>query len=172
MKTLITALISISMPLSAAAQSAHVHSSPYAGQEHRPIKSLSPEDIAELVSGGGWGLAKAAELNGIPGPSHVLKMKNELHLSAEQEEKATSIFEHMRGEAVAEGERLIAGETALESAFRERSIDRDGLWEHLQRIEASRAKLRYTHLAAHLKMMHVLSAAQINRYNELRGYSR
>ncbi|WP_209604937.1 Spy/CpxP family protein refolding chaperone [Sinorhizobium kostiense] len=172
MKRLMTALIAILMPLTAVAESAHVHSSPYAGQEHRPIKSLSPEDIAELENGGGWGLAKAAELNGIPGPSHVLKMKDDLDLTAEQEEEVTSIFEHMRSAAVSAGKGLIAGERALETAFRERSIDRDGLWEYLHRIEASRAKLRYAHLAAHLEMVRVLSAAQIDRYNELRGYSR
>lgn len=167
-----TALIALLMPFAAAAESAHVHSSPYTGQEHRPIKSLSEEDIAELESGGGWGLAKAAELNGMPGPSHVLKMKRELNLTVDQEEKADSIFKQMRREAVAEGKRLIAEERMLETAFRERSIDRDGLRERLGRIEASRAKLRYIHLAAHLEMMHVLSAMQIDRYNELRGYSR
>jgi len=41
----------------------HTPNAPYAGEEHRAIKSLSDEDIAELRRGGGWGLAKAAELN-------------------------------------------------------------------------------------------------------------
>ena len=45
--------------------------SPYAGQENRQIKSLSANDIQELKRGGGWGLAKAAELNGLPGPAQV-----------------------------------------------------------------------------------------------------
>ena len=167
-----TALIALLMPFTVAAERPHVHSSPYAGQEHRLIKSLSEEDIAELESGGGWGLAKAAELNGLPGPSHVLKMRSELQLTAEQEHKARDIFRKMRGEAVAEGKRLVAGEQALESALRGRAIDHDNLREFLRRIEASRATLRYIHLSAHLDMMRVLSASQIARYNKLRGYSR
>ena len=53
------------VPLFAAAsgQTAGIRASPYAGQETRTVKSFSPEDIAELRRGGGWGLAKAAELN-------------------------------------------------------------------------------------------------------------
>ena len=49
--------------------------SPYAGQESRRIKSLSEQDIAELRAGRGWGLAKAAELNGMPGPAHLLELR-------------------------------------------------------------------------------------------------
>ncbi len=62
------------------------------------MKSLSADDLAELESGGGWGLAKAAELNGIPGPSHVLKMKADLALSVDQETSTQRIFEKMREE--------------------------------------------------------------------------
>lgn len=41
--------------------------SSYSGQEKRTIKSLSKDDIEQLNAGKGWGLAKAAELNGMPG---------------------------------------------------------------------------------------------------------
>ena len=34
--------------------------SPYAGQQTRAIKALSPEDIASLRNGEGMGMAKAA----------------------------------------------------------------------------------------------------------------
>ena len=47
---------------------------PYAGQQARPIKSLSDDDIAALREGEGMGMAKAAELNGYPGPAHVLQL--------------------------------------------------------------------------------------------------
>lgn len=172
MKKLIPVLAVLLFPITAAAEGKHVHSSPYAGQEHRDVKSLSADDIAALETGEGWGLAKAAELNGMPGPSHVLAMKTELHLTGEQEDRTRSIFQRMRTEAVAEGMSLVAGEQALEIAFRERSIDHGGLREHLRRIEASSANLRYIHLAAHLEMLKILSASQIDRYNELRGYTR
>ena len=45
---------------------------PYAGQQARTIKALSDDDLAALRKGEGMGMAKAAELNGYPGPAHVL----------------------------------------------------------------------------------------------------
>ena len=47
-------------------------SRPYAGQQVRTIKALSDDDIAALRKGEGMGMARAAELNGYPGPKHVL----------------------------------------------------------------------------------------------------
>jgi hypothetical protein len=62
----------------------HGPASPYAGEQTRAIKSLSQDDIAELRRGGGWGLAKAAELNGVPGPAHLLELKDDIPLNEEQ----------------------------------------------------------------------------------------
>jgi Spy/CpxP family protein refolding chaperone len=172
MKIPLLALLAVILPMPAAADGEHVHHSPYAGEELREIKSLSAEDVAELERGGGWGLAKAAELNGMPGPSHVLKMKRDLALSADQEASTHRIFEKMREDAGVEGKRLIAGEMALEIGFRDGSIDQNSLRARLREIEAIRANLRYVHLAAHLQMMQILKEEQVKRYNELRGYSR
>ncbi|WP_455271696.1 hypothetical protein [Rhizobium herbae] len=171
MKSLIVTLLTLVLSLPALAQENHTHSSPYAGQQLREIKSLSAEDIAELEKGGGWGLAKAAELNGMPGPSHVLKMKHELRLTADQEASTQRIFARMRDDAIEEGRKLIAGETALEVGFRERSLNRRSLRERIREIETSRSNLRSIHLAAHLEMMGVLKEDQVKLYNELRGYS-
>ena len=55
--------------------------SSYAGQEMRAIKSLSPQEVADLLAGRGMGLAKAAELNHYPGPRHVLDLARELDLT-------------------------------------------------------------------------------------------
>lgn len=51
----------------------HGLQSKFSRQGGRGIKSLSAADIAELRRGGGWGLAKAAKLNGLPGPVHLLE---------------------------------------------------------------------------------------------------
>jgi Spy/CpxP family protein refolding chaperone len=149
------------------------HGSPsaYAGEEAREVKSLSAEDIAELQRGGGWGLAKAAELNGLPGPAHVLEMKAELALSEAQAAAVRAIFDGMRAAAVDEGRRLIEGEAALEAAFRAREVTDEGLRGLLAGIEASRARLRHIHLSAHLETPAVLTPAQVARYNELRGHA-
>ena len=54
---------------------------PYAGQQTRPIKALSDQQVADLIAGRGIGLALAAELNGYPGPSHLLELADRLDLS-------------------------------------------------------------------------------------------
>jgi Spy/CpxP family protein refolding chaperone len=154
----------------ALAQQGHPHPAPYAGQQMREIKSLSPDDIAELRRGGGWGLAKPAELNGLPGPVHLLELKGKIGLSADQVTAIQAIFEKMRTDAIAEGERLIARERALEEAFRSRNVDEDGLRRQLAPIEESRSTLRHIHLAAHLRTAAILSDEQIASYNALRGY--
>ncbi|MFP4125672.1 MAG: hypothetical protein ACLFU0_03385 [Alphaproteobacteria bacterium] len=145
--------------------------SPYAGQEARAIKSLSPDDIDELRRGGGWGLAKAAELNGVPGPAHLLELKDAIPLDPEQVARLEAIFDEMRTAAIAEGERLIAAEAALEAAFRDGTITEQTLRDLLAAIEASRSALRYIHLRTHLLTPELLSEAQIARYNALRGYA-
>lgn len=144
--------------------------SPYAGQHERAIKSLSADDIAELRRGGGWGLAKAAELNGMPGPAHLLELKADIHLTPEQVIRIEAILQDMKQKAIAEGERLIAREHALEDAFRTRAVTAASLKGMLAEIEESRAALRYVHLSTHLAMPPLLTAPQIARYNALRGY--
>ncbi len=145
--------------------------SPYAGHETRSIKSLSEEDLAELRRGGGWGLARAAELNGMPGPAHLLELKDRIPLSVDQVAAISAIFEEMRAAAIAGGERLIAREEALEEAFREASVTDRSLREMLSETGQARTALRYVHLAAHLKTLPLLTDDQIARYDMLRGYA-
>ncbi len=145
--------------------------SKYAGQEKQTIKSLSPDDIAELKRGGGWGLAKAAELNGVPGPAHLLEMKDQIPLDGAQVSALMEIFEQMKARAIQQGERLIALERELENHFRNRSITDAKLRASLDAIAEARKELRYIHLATHLKTPEILSPDQIEKYNRLRGYT-
>lgn len=80
-KDTILLVVFLLIPLSGFAVSEHSHKSKYVGQEKREIKSLSETDIEELRNGRGWGLAKAAELNGLPGPAHLLEMKKAIGFS-------------------------------------------------------------------------------------------
>ena len=145
--------------------------SAYAGQETRPIKSLSEDDIAVLQRGGGWGLAKAAELNGVPGPTHLLEMKDEIPLSLDQVEAITDLFRSMQANAIAAGERLIALEAELDAAFQARSVTDNSLRRLLDRIAVTRSELRYIHLSTHLRTPEILTERQIAKYNTLRGYA-
>lgn len=146
------------------------HLSPYAGQENRTIKTFSAEDIDDLENGRGWGLAKAAELNGIPGPAHLLEMKEEIGLTPAQSAHIRRAYDDMRDRAVPLGKRLIALERELNVAFARRDVDAERLRALLDEIGRVRSDLRYVHLAAHLGTPDILTAPQMAVYNRLRGY--
>lgn len=146
------------------------YKSKYIGQEKRSIKSLSDDDIEQLSQGRGWGLAKAAELNGMPGPVHVLQMKDKIALTQQQEQRITALYEKMKAEAIPLGNKLIDLERDLNLAFEHRDIDDQSLKQKLEAISAVRTQLRYVHLKAHLETPKILSEQQISTYNQLRGY--
>ena len=157
----------------AAADTAHHgQHSPYAGLEAREIKALSPEEVADLTAGRGMGLALAAELNGYPGPRHVLDLAQELQLTAEQQSKTGALFEAMRTETSALGAELIQAERVLDRLFVEKRATRESVAAAADVAGAIEAKLRAAHLHYHLAMMDVLTADQVATYNHLRGYAR
>ena len=143
---------------------------PYAGLEARSIKALSEQQIADLRAGRGMGLALAAELNGYPGPMHVLEMADALDLSGQQRAKMQELFAAMKAEAVPLGERLIAQEAELDKAFAAKTVTPASLAAATDAIGTTHSALRQTHLKYHLSAVEVLTPAQIQRYSELRGY--
>ena len=162
-------IIVIALALPALAHAASP--SPYAGQESRPIKALSPSEQADLLAGKGMGLAKAAELNGYPGPAHVLDLASELALSSEQIAATRTLFASMEGRAKDLGRQLVAAEQALDDLFSSKQVTATELERSLARIGDIQAKVRATHLSAHLEQARILSAEQNASYARLRGYS-
>ena len=63
----------LAIALCSAAFTAWAQHQPYAGHQDRAIKALSAEEIEQYLSGSGMGFAKPAELNGYPGPMHVIE---------------------------------------------------------------------------------------------------
>ncbi len=172
MKTQTLALavcLGLCMPLFA--QHSGAGHTPYSGMQDRPIKSLSDNDINELRRGGGWGLALPAELNGMPGPSHVLELKDKLSLSAAQVTQIQKLFDDMKKAAIPVGERLIAAEEAIEKAFASGRVDEPSLRRLLVAAEAARTELRFIHLSQHYKTTPMLTRDQVKAYNVLRGYA-
>lgn len=163
--------ISVLMPISTFAQQGHEAHTPYADMQNRAIKSLSENDIKELRRGGGWGLALAAELNGMPGPTHLLELQDQIPLTQEQVIKTKALIEDMRKAAIPAGEKLIATETALESAFTNGTFNETSLRKLLAEAESAKAELRFIHLSQHLKTTQYLNQDQIMRYKALRGYT-
>jgi hypothetical protein len=139
--------------------------------QSRTIKSLSESDVKELRRGGGWGLAMAAELNGMPGPAHLLELKDQIPLTPDQVGKTQALFDDMRKAAIPAGERLIAAEAALEAAFADGAVNEASLRRLLIEAESARTELRFIHLSQHYKTVQFLKPEQIKKYNILRGYA-
>jgi hypothetical protein len=144
---------------------------PYAGQQTRSIKALSDGDIAALQKGEGMGLAKAAELNGYPGPVHVLALAAQLGLTESQHRQVTAIFDRMSAAAKPLGAELIAHEQALDQLFAKGEITADRLTAETAAIGELQGRLRSVHLGAHLETRALLNPDQIARYQQLRGYA-
>ena len=144
--------------------------SPYAGRHERPIKALSREQIDDYRAGRGMGLALPAELNGYPGPRHVLDLADELDLTAEQRSRIQTLFDEMRAGAVRLGERIVAGEAALDRLFAEGVATGEAVREAAVELGRLRGELRAWHLGYHLATREALTPHQTARYAELRGY--
>jgi len=106
----------------------------------------------------------------VPGPAHLLELKDKIPLDNKQVKSIREIYKTMKNKAITEGKRLIAFEKKLDSQFRTRTIDDKTLRQILSDIAESRRKLRYIHLSTHLKTPNLLTEVQIARYNTLRGY--
>jgi hypothetical protein len=143
---------------------------PYAGQQARTIKALSDDDIAALSKGEGMGMAKAAELNGYPGPVHVLALAEQLRLTETQQREVTAIFNRMRSAAKPLGGELIAHEQTLDQLFAKGEITPDRLTAETAAVGDLQGRLRSVHLVAHLETRAVLNPDQVARYEQLRGY--
>jgi Spy/CpxP family protein refolding chaperone len=162
--------IAASLVAAGAAQAQHAPASPYSGLERRPVKALSDQQIADLRAGRGMGLALPAELNGYPGPVHVLELGDRLGLTDEQRTRVQELHAAMKAETVPLGERLIAQETELDRQFATKSVTPASLQAATADIGATQGALRGAHLRYHLSTLEVLTPGQVLRYGRLRGY--
>ena len=144
--------------------------SPYAGMQTRPIKALSEQQVADLKAGRGMGLALAAELNGYPGPAHLLELADKLDLSAEQRSKLQELFATMKQEALPIGAKLLEQEAELDREFVSHTITPESLKSSTAAIAATQGILRETHLKYHLSTAALVTQSQMQRYSDLRGY--
>ena len=143
---------------------------PYAGMQTRSIKALSDQQIADLGAGRGMGLALAAELNGYPGPLHVLELADKLELSADQRASTQRLFDSMKAEAVPLGSKLVEQEADLDKQFANRTVTPESLRATTAAVAATQGMLRETHLKYHLSTGSILTPSQMTKYAELRGY--
>ena len=149
----------------------HQHApSPYAGHERREIAALSEQEIADLRNGAGMSMALPAELNGYPGPRHVLDLADALALTAVQRATAERLMTEMRAKAIPLGERVIEAEAALGRLFGSNVASASEASAATDRVARLRGELSSAHLVAHIGMREALTVEQRVAYDRLRGY--
>ncbi len=138
-----------------------------------PVTGLLPRQERMLRSGHGMGLARAAELNGYPGPRHVLEQAEALALTDEQRTATQALVERVRDDAVSIGERILDAEAELNAMF---VGDESGDAPSPEEVEAKlaeiaelNAELRAVHLLAHLEQAALLTEAQKAAYSPMYG---
>ena len=144
--------------------------SPYSGQEARPLKALSADETRGYLEGRGMGFAKPAELNGYPGPMHVLEHAGALRLTPAQEAATAALMAQHKQEVRELGREYIAAEQKLETLFSSRTASAESLAEALAASGKLQTRIRQSHLDTHLKQTALLTAEQLLAYSDLRGY--
>ena len=167
--TALAALLSVSGLAPAAADAP---ASAYAGQEAQAVKALSDQEVSGLLAGRGAGLAKAAELNGYPGPAHVLELAEPLHLDTAQVAATRQLMAAHNGRARQLGADLVASERELDALFANKPASPALIDQATQRVGALHARLRAEHLTTHLTQTALLSTEQVRQYSALRGYAK
>jgi hypothetical protein len=148
------------------------HHGGYAGQQDRAIKALSEDETRQYLAGAGMGYARAAELNGFPGPMHVLELADKLNLSPEQRAATQKLMDAHKAEARAIGAKRVAAEKSLDDLFKSGSVDQQRLAEAVRVTAQVEGEYRLTHLDTHRQMRALLNDRQVAQYNVLRGYTK
>jgi len=144
--------------------------SPYQGFETRTIKALSDNEVADLHAGRGMRMALPAELNGYPGPAHVLELADQLNLATPQRTRVQALFDQMKAEAISLGEEFVRLEGDLDQQFARQTATEDSVATTTTALGRIQGALRNVHLKFHLHVLQVLTPEQTRRYSELRGY--
>ncbi len=143
----------------------------YAGQQDRGVKALSTERINGLLNGEGLGYAKSAELNGWPGPLHILELADELSLTELQRGDFEKLRQQMLAKAKPLGEKLIEAERLLDRVFQSDEPVAEDVEQATLQVASIEAQLRAVHLTTHLLSAPLLSEEQNAIYQRERGYA-
>lgn len=132
------------------------------------VRAQVPQDRDGLMAGEGMGQGLTADINGYPGPQHILDLAKDLQLTDAQRKSVQGIFDEMKTRAKELGRRIIGVEGELNEAFKSGLISEKSILDDAEQIGKLRGRLRAVHLAAHLKAKGILTAAQLETYRKLR----
>lgn len=145
-------------------------SDPAAAQNYRDMKSLSAQEIDDLLNARGTAFTRVAELNGYPGPAQIIELAGDLGLSDDQTKALQDIKWRVDAVATSLGSEILEIEAELDRLFAGRTATKPRVNSMVTAVSGLSASLRAVHLAGHLDATAVLHPWQLGRYNELRGY--
>lgn len=134
-----------------------------------PALAQIPSDKDVLLNAEGAGQAKYAEMNGYPGPKHVLDLGAKLGITEDQRRAVQALYEDMAKRAKELGKQIVRIEEELNAAFADGLISEKAVRDDCEEIGRLRGKLRAVHLTAHLKCKSVLTEKQNALYRQLRS---
>src|SRR5262245_326023 len=165
---LLLAIVAV-LPSTVAAQHAgHQHTPGTPSDGHLRAQACLDEFDAVVSDGRGFGMAFAADKNGYPGPMHVLELKHQLALTAEQEARVRAVMDAMFAASRPKSARLLEAEKRLHALFAAGGADEAAVRAATAEVERARTDVRLVHLLAHLKTRELLTEAQRRAYHEAR----
>ncbi|HXI18287.1 MAG TPA: hypothetical protein VNM48_18130 [Chloroflexota bacterium] len=101
----------------------------------------------------------------------MLELKDQLALRPEQERATRDLFTSMQRAARTVGDQLLDLEVQLDASFASGRATTAEVARLTAEIAAAEGRLRAVHLSTHLDQKVILTADQVARYDQLRGYS-
>jgi len=132
----------------------------FTGSVHAQI----PADREALLNGDGNDQALYAELNGYPGPKHILDLASKLALTARQKHDIRELYNDTRTRARVLGKLIVKVEEEMHYAFNSGMLARESIEDDAESVGKMRGTLRGVHLAAHIKTRELLTKNQIKQY--------
>ena len=160
-------LLLLTLPLAAQHQPMTKNAATPAQQAESQHHEYLQAEREAIEKGEGFGMAMPADMNGYPGPKHVLDMKKELKLTATQEAAMQKLMAGMKVKALAKGKDVLLAEQRLGEYFAQGKSE-DELREETFRVASLRAELRWVHLSTHVAAKKILTAQQIAAYEKMR----
>ena len=126
------------------------------------------DDVQAYLAAKGMGMARAAELGGVPGPFHVLTMAHELALTPIQLQRTQEVFERMESRSSSIGRQIIEQERRLDQQLSNPKTSAREREAALQQVGQLHRALRQVHQEAHDAQRNILTRDQIAMYRQLR----
>jgi hypothetical protein len=133
-----------------------------------PVRTLSRQQYDAYLKGEAANeMATVGELNHYPMPDKVLKLSNQLDLSAVQIKKITEINTLMHRRRLQIGGSIISNEKTLDSLFKYKKVSDGNLIFYTNRHGLYQGELKNAILQACLATEKLLSAQQIAKFESL-----